>query len=97
LAAKAPPYSSLPASAAPKRLPVSHLAATWPRQSVVKCLKPPLARIITWDRTPLGLETAAPGQPRAALAVEGSEKRWNFECLKILRCTGRLNATQPGV
>ena len=29
---------------------------------------------MTWDRTPLGLETAAPGQPRAALAVEGSGK-----------------------
>jgi hypothetical protein len=28
----------------------------------------------TWDRTPLGLETAAPCQPRAALAVEGSGK-----------------------
>ena len=31
----------------------------------------------TWDRTPLGLETAAPRQPRAALAVERSERRWN--------------------
>jgi len=30
--------------------------------------------MVTWDRTPLGLETAAPAQPRAALAVEGSEK-----------------------
>ena len=29
---------------------------------------------MTWDRTPLGLETAAPCQPRAALAVEGSGK-----------------------
>ena len=28
----------------------------------------------TWDRTPLGLETAAPCQPRAALAGEGSGK-----------------------
>ena len=28
----------------------------------------------TWDRTPLGLETATPCQPRAALAVEGSGK-----------------------
>jgi hypothetical protein len=32
---------------------------------------------MTWDRTPLGLQTAAPHQPRAALAVEGSEERWN--------------------
>src|SRR5450755_2020 len=32
--------------------------------------------MVTWDRTPLGLETATPGQPRAALAVEGSEGRW---------------------
>jgi hypothetical protein len=29
---------------------------------------------MTWDRTPLGLETATPDQPRAALAVEGSEE-----------------------
>ena len=28
----------------------------------------------TWDRTPLGLETVTPCQPRAALAVEGSGK-----------------------
>jgi len=25
--------------------------------------------MVTWDRTPLGLETAAPCQPRAALAL----------------------------
>jgi len=34
--------------------------------------------MVTWDRTPLGLETAAPCQPRAALAAEGSERRWNL-------------------
>src|SRR6202022_1994692 len=34
--------------------------------------------MVAWDRTPLGLETAAPCQPRAALAVEGSERRWNL-------------------
>ena len=39
--------------------------------------------MVTWDRTPLGLETATPGQPRAALAVEGSEKRWNSEISKV--------------
>src|SRR5580692_3287985 len=32
--------------------------------------------MVTWDRKPLGLETAAPCQPRAALASEGSERRW---------------------
>jgi hypothetical protein len=51
---------------------------SWPsaaaKCSVMKCLKPPLARTLTWDRTPLGLETATPDQPRAALAVEGSEE-----------------------
>jgi hypothetical protein len=36
----------------------------------------PGTRMVTWDRTPLGLETATPCQPRAALAVEGSERRW---------------------
>ena len=39
--------------------------------------------MVTWDRTPLGLETAAPCQPRAALAVEGSERRWNFLNSKV--------------
>ena len=39
--------------------------------------------MVTWDRTPLGLETAAPVQPRAALAAEGSEKRWNLQNAKV--------------
>jgi hypothetical protein len=54
---------------------------------------------MTWDRTPLGLETAAPDQPRAALAVEGSEETLEpqIDIGRIRRCTGRLNATQPGV
>ena len=39
--------------------------------------------MVTWDRTPLGLETAAPCQPRAALAVEGSERRWNLRNSKV--------------
>ena len=43
------------------------------------CLKPSLEQDstlleVTWDRTPLGLETVSPCQPRAALAVEGSGK-----------------------
>ena len=42
--------------------------------------------MVTWDRTPLGLETASPGQPRAALAGEGSGKTlepstWKFPAL----------------
>ena len=39
--------------------------------------------MVTWDRTPLGLETAAPCQPRAALAAEGSERRWNLHILDV--------------
>ena len=39
--------------------------------------------MVTWDRTPLGLETAAPCQPRAALAAEGSERRWNLLNSKV--------------
>ena len=39
--------------------------------------------MVTWDRTPLGLETATPDQPRAALAVEGSERRWNLLDQKV--------------
>jgi hypothetical protein len=38
----------------------------------------PWNKMVTWDRTPLGLETAAPCQPRAALAVERSERRWDL-------------------
>ena len=38
---------------------------------------------MTWDRTPLGLETATPCQPRAALAAEGSERRWNLLYQKV--------------
>jgi len=44
----------------------------------MKCLKPPWSKKVTWGRTPLGLETVPPDQPRAALAVEGSERRWNL-------------------
>src|SRR4030088_3788325 len=58
----------------------------------------PWNKMVTWDRTPLGLETAAPCEPRAALAVGGSERRWNpREFRRFRRWTGRLNATQPGV
>src|SRR5664279_2304533 len=39
--------------------------------------------MVTWDRTPLGLETATPCQPRAALAVEGTERRWNLQSLEV--------------
>src|ERR1700692_3751002 len=39
--------------------------------------------MLTLDRTPLGLETATPCQPRAALAVEGSERRWNLRSSKV--------------
>src|SRR4030088_2872939 len=58
----------------------------------------PWNKMVTWDRTPLGLETAAPCEPRAALAVEGSERRRNLrDFRRFRRCTGRLNVTQPGV
>src|SRR5712692_7867679 len=41
-------------------------------------LKPSLEQDGNQGPTPLGLETAAPYQSRAALAVEGSERRWNL-------------------
>ena len=47
--------------------------------------------------TPLGLKTATPCQPRAALAEEGSGKTQDPRLRGVRRCTGRLNATQPGV
>jgi len=39
--------------------------------------------MVTWDRTPLGLETATPYQPRAALAAGGPEKRWSLHSLEL--------------
>jgi len=64
--------------ATPKRLPViasrGHKAETIGHE----VSKAAPGRILTWDRTPLGLETAAPNRPRAALAVKGSEKTLNF-------------------
>ena len=48
--------------------------------------------------TPLGLETALRCQPRAALAYGGIGKTLEFSDVReFRRCTGRLNATQPGV
>jgi len=46
--------------------------------------------MVTWDRTPLGLETAAPSQPRAALAVEGRKDAGISRIWRFPRCTGRL-------
>ena len=37
----------------------------------------------TWDRTPLGLKTAAPCQPRAALASEGIGKTLESSNLRV--------------
>src|SRR5258708_9709702 len=39
--------------------------------------------MVTGAGTRLGLETAAPCQPRAALAGEGSESRWNLQISKV--------------
>jgi hypothetical protein len=52
-------------------------------QSVLPRLKPSLDQDSAWDRTPLGLETAAPYQPRAALAVEGSGKTQETSASKV--------------
>ena len=53
-----------------------------PSGAVISCAVSefvPGTRSLTWDRTPLGLKTTAPYQPRAALAGDGSERRWNSE------------------
>jgi hypothetical protein len=47
--------------------------------SIVSYFSRPWNKTLTWDGTPLGLKTAAPCQPRAALAAEGSEKRWSLQ------------------
>lgn len=51
------------------------------------CLKPFLVKDAcfkgTWNRTPLGLETATPDQPRAALAVEGAGKTLELSASKV--------------
>ena len=39
--------------------------------------------MVTWDRTPLGLETAAPCQPRAALACGAVGKTLESSELKV--------------
>jgi hypothetical protein len=49
----------------------------------MKCLEPPWSKKVTckkvtWGRTPLGLETVPADRPRAALAVEEAERRWNL-------------------
>jgi hypothetical protein len=68
-----------------KRSPAIAYWAPRPGYLVMPHLKPsPGNKMVTWDRTPLGLETAAPWcQPRAALAVEGSERRWNLLNSKV--------------
>ena len=39
--------------------------------------------MVAWDRTPLGLETVTPCQPRAAQAVEGSGKTQDPSTWKV--------------
>jgi hypothetical protein len=94
---KAPPCLSLKARRGARALAGhSHIGPVG-RISVLSYLSAGPGIRCPWDRTPLGVETAAPYQPRAALAAEGSEIRRNLLNLRFRRCTGRLNATQPGV
>jgi len=70
--------------AAPKRSPAVRISGRSGRiVGLCRLSKPSLEQEVTWDRTPLGLETAAPCQPRAALAAEGSERRWNPRNSKV--------------
>ena len=96
---KAPPYSvaESPAWRQSARRLFAYPADSGPDNRFCRVRSRPWNKMVTWDRTPLGLETAAPCQPRAALASEGSERRWNSQIREFRRCTGRLNATQPGV
>jgi hypothetical protein len=58
----------------------------------------PWNKMVTWDRTPLGLETAAPCISRALRWLWRDRKDAGiFKSGRFRRCTGRLNATQPGV
>src|SRR5579862_2811657 len=75
----------------------SHTGLCSPDNRLCRVGSRPWNKMVTWNRTPPGLKTAAPCRPRAALAVEGSERRWNLPEGRFRRCTGRLNATQPGV
>src|SRR3990170_9148892 len=62
------------------------------------CLKPSLEQDGNLGPTPLGLETALHFQPRAAVACGGIGKTLESSGFReFRRCTGRLNATQPGV
>jgi len=65
--------------AAQKRPPaIAYRTVLGPDNQFCRVLNRPWSRKVLnkylWDRTPLGLETATPCQPRAALAVEGSGK-----------------------
>jgi hypothetical protein len=83
LAAKAPPCLSLKARRGAKALAGHRISAPrGPDNRLRRFWSRPWNKLVTWDRTPLGLETATPCQPRAALAVEGSEKRWNLRDLE---------------
>jgi hypothetical protein len=61
----------------------AYRAVAGPDNRLCRLSKPSLEKEVTWDRTPLGVETAAPFQPRAALAAEGSERRWNPRNSKV--------------
>ena len=61
----------------------SHIGLCGPDNRLCRVWSRPWNKMVTWNRTPPGLETAAPCQPRAALAVEGSERRWNLPSSKV--------------
>ena len=53
--------------------------------------------MVTWDRTPLGLETALLISRALRWLWRDRKDAGIFGARRFRRCTGRLNETQPGV
>jgi hypothetical protein len=78
LAAKAPPCLSLSARRSAKALAGCRISRLWAGIIGYEVSKAALEQESDLGRTPLGLETVPPERPRAALAVVGTERRWNL-------------------
>jgi len=79
---KAPPYSLKARRGAEAPTGCSHTACGG------RIVGSAVSKSRPWNRWYRGTgrrsgSTAAPCQPRAALAVEGSERRWNLQTLKV--------------
>ncbi len=94
-----PPCLLLTAREAPKGAPDRSAGSRLGEADIWLCrvLKPP-RETRAWDRTPLGPKTASQVRRAARAGREGFGKALaSSRNQRYRRCTGRLNATQPGV